>query len=335
MSRLRTLARALTRRGPVSSGVAGALVLALLVAAAVAVPQLRFRADTAEFTAEFANAAGLAAGDQVHVAGVPAGRVVAVELAGDHVDVRFRLDEMQPLGRSSAASVKLATVLGTRYLAVQPRGTGELADATIPRQRTSVPYSLADIADDAHRTTEKLDTTQLRNMISTLQEAAPDGKVLGDALTGIRRAAQIVGERGERFQQLLGGVRTLTSTLAGQRGHLTQLLGDAKLVAGTLTQRRETISTLVREVDTLTAALDVAIRENKSAFSPLLSDLHSITTTLKRNDRALSQTLAKLGPVSRYVTNATGNGPWGDVSGPVGPLPDNLLCVAGLVEGCR
>ncbi|GAA1194022.1 MCE family protein [Prauserella alba] len=335
MSRLRTLVSALTRRGPVFSGVAGALVLALLVASAVAIPQLRFHADTAEFTAEFGNAAGLAAGDQVHVAGVPAGRVVAVDLAGNHVDVRFRLDEVQPLGSTSSASVKLATVLGTRYLAVQPRGAGELADATIPRQRTSVPYSLGDLAGDAHGTTEKLDTAQLRSMISTLSDAAPDGEVLGDALRGIRRAARIVGDRGEQFQQLLGGIRTLTSTLAGQRGHLTQLLGDAELVAGTLSRRRETIRTLVREVDTLTAALEKVIRENQPAFSPLLSDLHSITTTLKRHDRTISRSLAKLGPVSRYVTNATGNGPWGDVSGPDGPLPDNLLCVAALVEGCR
>lgn len=335
MTRLRTLVRALTRRGPVFSGVAGALVLVLLVGAAVAIPQLQFRGNTNEFTAEFANAAGLAAGDQVHVAGVPAGRVVGVEFAGDHVDVRFRLDKVQPLGGSTSASVKLATVLGTRYLAVHPRGAGDLADATIPREHTSVPYSLADLADNTRKATEELDTRQLREMITTLQQAAPDGQVLGDALEGVRRAARIVGDRGEQFQQLLGGVRDLTSTVAGQRGTLASLLTDARLVAQTLDERRGTIRTLVREVDTLTTALDEVIRENDQRFSPLLRDLHSITKTLERNDKNISRTLEKLGPVSRYVTNATGNGPWGDVSGPIGPLPDNLLCLAALVEGCR
>ena len=45
--------------------------------------------------------------------------------------------------------------------------------------------------------------------------------------------------------------------------------------------------------------------------------------------------IAKLAPAGKSLANATGNGSWGDVSGPAGPLPDNLLCVAGLVEGCR
>lgn len=326
---------ALTRRGPVFSGAVGALVLALLVGAAVAVPQLQFRSSTTEFSAQFPNAAGLAAGDQVHVAGVAAGRVLAVELAGDHVDVRFRLDEAQPLGEASRASVKLATVLGTRYLAVEPRGEGRLDDGTIPLEHTSVPYSLADIADNARETTGELDTDALQQMISTLQKNAPDGEVLGQALKGVQRAADIVGDRGKQFHQLLGGMRKVTRSLSGQRGAITSLLGDAQLIAKTLNQRRDTIRTLVREIDALTGALDEVVRNNRSTFSSLLNDLHSITRTLKRNDENISSTLRKLGPVSRYVTNATGNGPWGDVSGPLAPVPDNVLCLAQLVEGCR
>ncbi|MFC4003550.1 MCE family protein [Prauserella oleivorans] len=323
------------RRGPAFGGAVGALALAVLVAAAVAVPQLRFQASTTEYTAEFANAAGLSSGDQVHVAGVPAGRVTDVELAGDRVRVEFRLDNAQPLGDTTTAAVKLATVLGTRYLAVQPGGSGELPSGTIPMHRTSVPYSLGDIADTAKQTAEQLDVTALRGMISALQEAAPDGRLLGDALAGVGRATSIVGERNDQFRSLLQGVRTLTTSLLDQRETLVTLLGDAGLVAETVNARRGTIRQLITDLDALTSALDRVLRENEPQFGPLLSDLHSITDTLERNDAQLAEVLTKLGPGSRYLANATGNGPWGDVSGPAGPLPDNLLCLAALLEGCR
>ena len=61
----------------------------------------------------------------------------------------------------------------------------------------------------------------------------------------------------------------------------------------------------------------------------------AITAALRRDERAIGETIAKLAPAGKSLANATGNGSWGDVSGPAGPLPDNLLCVAGLVEGCR
>ncbi|PRX45416.1 phospholipid/cholesterol/gamma-HCH transport system substrate-binding protein [Prauserella shujinwangii] len=324
------------RRGPLVDGALGALVLLVVVAVAVAAPRVSFLASTRAYTAEFANAAGLREGDQVYVAGVPAGRVTAVELAGDRVRVGFRLDGGQPLGERTSAAVKLATVLGTRHLSVRPAGPGELADgATIPLARTAVPYSLGELGADAAATTAELDLPTLRRMIGTLRRSAPDGDLLGSALTGISRATEVVGERGGQFRALLRGVRTLTTSLLDQRETLVALLGDARLVADVLHSRRDTVRTLLTDVNTLTTALDELLRENEPLLDPLLSDLHAVTATLSRTERELSETLRLLGPGSRYLANATGNGPWGDVAGPAGPLPDNLLCVVKLLEGCR
>ncbi|WP_116040902.1 MCE family protein [Amycolatopsis palatopharyngis] len=324
------------RRGPVFDGAVGAAVLVLLLAAAVAFPQLTFRAATNAYSAELANAAGLTDGDQVYVAGVPAGRVTGVTLAGDRVRVDFRLDRDQSLGGATSAEVKLGTILGTRYLGVRPAGTGTLPrGASIPLERTSVPYSLNDIGSDVVTTTTELDVPMLRKMITTLARSTPDGELLGEALDGISRATGMVSERNGQFRELLNGVQALTTSLLDQQDTLVALLGDARLVAETLADRRETIRTLITDVHTLTTALDSVVTENEPLLGPLLADVHTITDTLDRNEAALSETLRLLGPASRYLANATGNGPWGDVSAPAGPLPDNLLCVAGLLGGCR
>jgi hypothetical protein len=88
---------------PARLGVIGVTVAAVLLAAALAVPKLTFLARTTGFTAQFSNAAGLAADAQVMVAGVPAGRVTGVRLAGDHVEIDFRLDSGQALDDQALA----------------------------------------------------------------------------------------------------------------------------------------------------------------------------------------------------------------------------------------
>ncbi|GAB3502497.1 MCE family protein [Amycolatopsis cihanbeyliensis] len=324
------------RRGPVRDGAIGAVVLLLVVALAIAVPRLSFRAATHAYSAEFGNAAGLTSGDQVYVAGVPAGRVTGVALAGDRVRVDFRLDSGQPLGAGSGAAVKLGTILGTRYLSVRPAGEGALpAGGTIPLERTSVPYSLNDIGTRAADTAQAFDLPALRRMIEALRRHTPDGELLGKALDGVGRASELVRAHGGRFRELLAGVRSLTSTLLDERDTLTRLLGDAELVAELLSSRRETIRSIIAGVHELSTALENLLRENEPLLGPLLADLHTITDTLSRNAEAIGETLRLLGPASRYLADATGNGPWGDVSAPAGPLPDNLLCVAGLLGGCR
>lgn len=325
----------MSRNSVVVNGTIAAVVVLGMLAAAVIVPQLVFRARTVEYTAEFANAAGLSSGAQVDVAGVPAGRVTAVSLTGDRVRITFRLDNAQTLGTTTRVGIKLRTVLGTRYLSVDPAGPGTLSPgATIPESRTSVPYSLDDLNAGVSKTND-LDLAALQRMIGTLKDVAPsDPRLVGDSLTGISAASQVVNQHNQQFRELLRHTQSLTSSLLEQQNTLVTLLGDARLVMDTLNQRRDTIRRLITDVHSITVQLTRLLQDNKAAIDPMLTDLHTVTDTLARNDNAIGETLRQLAPASRYLANATGNGPWGDVSSPSGPLPDNLVCTAGLLKGC-
>lgn len=318
----------------VTRGMVGALVLVLIAVLAVAGPQVLFWLRTGDYTADFANASGLAAGDQVYVAGVATGRVTAVRLAGDHVEVRFRLDRAQPLGDRTTASIKVATLLGRRYLAVVPAGEGN--PGAIPVARTSVPYTLDDISRDTTSTAEQLDLPALQRMLATITEVTPtDNGVVNKTLTGVSAVAAIVAQREGQIRTLLTSAQTVTNSLLQQQATLVTLLGDAGLVAQMLSQRRQVIRTMITDLAALTTQVSQFLKANGPAVDQLLTRLHSITALLAQNDQAIGATLTQLAPTVRYLANATGNGPWGDVSGPAGPLPDNLLCVAGLVRGCR
>ncbi|MGW1679943.1 MCE family protein [Saccharopolyspora sp. NPDC002376] len=319
------------------NGAIGAIVVLLLLTASATVPRVMFLLRTDEYHAEFANAAGLTEGTQVMLAGVPSGRVTDVALAGDRVRVSFRLDSAHSLGSATTAAIKLRTVLGTRYLSVDSTGPGQLSPGqTIPLARTSVPYSLDELQTNAKTTAEGLDLPQLRTMIATLEDVTPqDPKLLGDALDGVATASAIIGERGEQLQELLRSTQTLTTTLVEQQDTLVTLLGDAQLVADTLQQRRMVLRQLITDVDTVVDHLHRLVADNRDVLDPLLNDLHAVTDSLARNDKAIDESLQRLGPTGRYLANATGNGPWTDVSAPLGPVPDNVLCAAGLFKGCR
>ncbi|GAA1665319.1 MCE family protein [Fodinicola feengrottensis] len=319
-----------------SRGMIGALALVLIAVIAVAGPQVVFYLRTGDYTADFANASGLATGDQVYVAGVAAGRVTGVTLAGDHVQVRFRLDHAQSLGDRTSAGIKVATLLGRRYLSLVPGGSGSLDGGIIPIARTSVPYTLDDLSRATTSTTDQLDLPALQRMLASITEVTPtDNTVVTQTLTGVSMVAAIVSQREGQIHALLTGVQTVTNSLLQQQSTLVTLLGDANLVAQMLNQRRQVIRAMVADLTALTGQVSQFLTQNGPAVNQLLTRLHSITALLAQNDQALGATLTQLAPMTRYLTNATGNGPWGDVSGPAGPLPDNLLCVSALVKGCR
>lgn len=325
------------QRGPIVTGVIGMVVIALALAVVVVVPQATMAWRTDEYTAEFANAAGIRPGGKVHIAGVPSGEVTDVELSGNRVLVRFQLDSGQRLGTATSASVKVATVMGKRYLAIQPAGLGRMeSGAVIPRSRTSVPYSLDELGKEASSTARELDLRGLRTMMSTLQTATPDDpELIGQALTGVAGAAKVVTRHEQQIDDLINNAQSVSTALVQEQDTLVKLLGDADLVMRTLDERRDTIRQLISDVDSLVADLDRFFAQNSEKIGPLLTELHGISEGLTRNDKALADTMALLAPASKGLANATGNGTWGDVAGPAGPLPDNLLCLVALAKGCR
>ncbi|WP_243770264.1 MCE family protein [Amycolatopsis acidicola] len=324
-------------KNPLRTGALAAAVALVLVAAAVLAPNAWFKARTDDFHAQLANASGLQQDDPVYVAGVPAGRVTGIGLAGDRVDVAFRLDSGVGLGSTSRAEVKLMTVLGRRYLAVEPSGPGRMrAGDTIPLERTSVPYLLDDLGRQAEQTTQDLDLGRLRQMMQTLVQTVPDDPAqLGQALDGVTAVTGMISGNSGQITQLLDGTQQLTDTLLAQQNTLVSLLGNADLVLKTLMDRRTAITQLIDDVSALTTTASQLLHDDGPQLDSLLDQLHGITGTLTANSQNLGAAIDKLAPTARYLANATGNGDWADVSGPAGPLPDNVLCLAGLAKGCK
>lgn len=318
-------------------GSVGIIVMIVGLAAALGVPRLWYAARTTPFTAELANASGLTDTDPVYVAGVPAGRVGAIDLAGDHVLVHFRLDKNQPLGNLSTATVRLETVLGKRYLDVVPSGTVGGSDGnTIPLARTTVPYSLDEIGASATDAADHIDLHGLETMMNTLSQVIPaDSDQVGRALAGISGASAAIANNGEQVDHILAISRELSDTAVQQTDSIVNTAASAQTIIRTLAVRKETLTGLVDNLTIILSKLSTMFSERQDEFATMTDNLVRVTGTLKSQAEQIDAILTRLPPALRTVTDATGSGAWTDVTAPSAVIPDNLLCTLGIMEGCK
>ncbi|OYD67915.1 MCE family protein [Rhodococcus sp. OK302] len=327
----------LTVKHPARAGIVCILVVIGIVLAALAVPQLILKVKTNEFHAQFATAAGLSPDDPVNVAGVPSGVVTSLSVRGNSVDVAFRLDNGVTLGEDSRADIKISTLLGRRSLDITPEGSRSLpSGSSIAIENTSVPFTLDDLGRGAGTTADNLDLQQLRNMLTVVSDTSPDDpELIRRSLDSITTLSVVVTDNDDAVRSLLTGAQQTTATLVEQKETLETLLGNADLVMATIADRREVLNSLIRDLNQLTTTAAQFLGENQPLVDSVLADVHDVTAVLAENEQSLTTLLENFAPSVRYVTNATGNGNWLDLNSPSTLIPDNWLCVVGLVQGCR
>src|SRR6478609_7706008 len=128
-------------RNPVIIGAISLAVIAAFILAAFRAQDLPLIGGGDTYTAAFTEAGGLKADDPVRIAGVRVGKVEKIELEDGHVKVTFRVKTDSEFGTETGAAIRVNTLLGAMYLALEPKGSGQLdAGKEIPVERTSSPY---------------------------------------------------------------------------------------------------------------------------------------------------------------------------------------------------
>src|SRR5690606_15385444 len=115
-------------RNPVIIGTISLATLLLLLVAAFRAGDLPIIGGGETYHARFTEAGGLRAGDEVRIAGVRVGEVQEITLAGHEVDVEFKVEKASELGAETGAEIRVKTLLGAMFLALEPAGSGELAE---------------------------------------------------------------------------------------------------------------------------------------------------------------------------------------------------------------
>src|SRR6478609_1716222 len=202
-------------RNPVIVGAVSLAVIAVMILGAFRAQDLPLIGGGDTYYAAFSEAGGLKANDEVRIAGVRVGKVESVALEGDHVKVTFRVDTDSEFGDETHAAIKVKTLLGAMYLSLEPAGSGQLDEgAEIPVDHTSSPYDVVDAFSGLAETSERIDTDQLAQSLSTL--------------------ADLTRNTPEEFRAALDGVSKLSSNIAARDGQINTLLKNLERVSTVL-----------------------------------------------------------------------------------------------------
>lgn len=314
-------------RNPLPIGAVGLAVVAGLMVAALYPDAMPIIGGGTTYTAQFREAGGLTTADEVRVAGVRVGEVEAVELAGTHVKVDFSVesghDDLE-LGRQTGASIRIKTLLGRKYLSLEPAGSGTLdPDTEIPLSRTVAPYDVVEAFSDLASTTERIDTDQLAIALDTLSETfenTPDE--VRATLSGLSRLSKTIASRDEQLHTLLERANKVTSVLSDRDEDLVALVRDTDLLLVEIRERRDLIHELLVTSQDLSDQLTALVRENRKQLTPTLERLRAVIATLEKNQDDLERSIELLAPFVRVFANTLGTGPWFDSYIPnLVPLP--------------
>ncbi|WP_037075958.1 MlaD family protein [Pseudonocardia spinosispora] len=301
----------------VAFGVVG--VLAVLLGFVLAG---RYSGD--DYTVVLPNAIGVVEGTPVQIAGRDVGNVTEVTVKNDKAIVGMRVGNLPaPLRTGTTVTVEWRSVLGERYLQLQPGpGTNPVLPAGAMIQAGSSQVVVEDLL-------EALDTptrTHLASMLQQLnvtmaghqQDFNQTLKAAGPSVQAVGSVLKAVGSDGQAIRTVLADLHKVTSVLAERRGRLSSTVTDLKQLTSTASVHEQQLSDSVAELpgtlDSVKTALD-KVPAAADATVPLLDDLAPATEQLPGLAADLSPMLDDLRPSVKLL-------------GPTLDAADGLLDVA-------
>lgn len=306
--------RSFRDRDPLRIGIAGLAAIGVTLVLAFNVGDLPLIGGGEDYSAAFSEAGGIREGDDVRIAGVTVGEVSGIDLERGHVRVDFRVTKDVSFGPLTGASIRIKTLLGEKYLSLEPRGTGQLREgAQIPLDRTVSSYDVITAFSDLTETTERIDTGRLAESLDVLATEFTDTpENVRGALTGLTRLSRTIAGRDQELRRLLAAANSVSGTVAQQNAVVDRIIDDADLLLVELHERRAAIRTLFTNTSQLAEQLTALVRENRAELRPALTELRGVLTTLQEHEQDLRRTIAALAPFTRLFANTLGTGRWFD-----------------------
>lgn len=306
-------------------GFIAVVAVAVVIGAMLAVHTLG--AGYRHYTAEFLQAASLRPGNPVVVAGIPVGEVSSMKLDGDHVEAGLKIRDDIVLGKDSRAEIKVATILGSRYLSVQPNGPASLPHNTFDLSHTDVPYDLQSALQDATTTFEQVDSDRFAQSLAVLGkqlEGLP--AVVPQAMDNIHSLSSIIAVRRDQLGQLLVSTERVSNTLRRQQAGVGNLINQGQDLLGQFVARRVVFHAMMQSLTNLVDTMGQIVVNDRAGLDSLINDMRDFTAMMAQHDDLLAN-LLQISPIFfREAANLTGDGNAVNFNASNVPLIDSWMC---------
>ena len=299
-----------SERNPLVVGVIGVAVTVGVVLGSLNYSKLPFFKSVKEYSAYFAEAAGLLPDAAVQVSGLKAGKVNSIALEGARVLIRFEVDKSIRLGDRTEASIKTKSLLGAKILEITPRGDGTQSEP-IPIDRTMPPYQLPDALGDLSTTISGLDTTQLSESLAVLADTLSDTpSALRIALQGVTRFSQTLNERDAQLRNLLANANKATAVLSERSDQIVRLVADTNALLAQLQSQRNALDQISDNITAVSRQIKGLISDNRQTLKPALDKINGVLTILANRKERLQLAIKKFNDYAMSLGESMSSGPF-------------------------
>lgn len=254
-------------------------------------------ADTFTVTAEFADAAGLKAGDDVVVAGLDAGSVDTIEIHGGLVEVAMKIDDGTEMPKDSRAEIVVETLLGKKSVnLIAGSGDAMLEEGdVIPLDNTTTPIELVELGNRSEPLLRRSDPRAFQDFLNEITKITSGKRREAQTLiTGLTEVTGVINARGKQLSRLLDSLDTLASTFADRDDTLVSLIDHLDIVLGNLSERTADVKRLLRRTDAASNEVAFLVERNRGNLDSTLRNLHSTLQILDRQQVDLAAGISYL-----------------------------------------
>lgn len=271
---------------------------------ATVVGNMRF-GPTHTYSAVFASASGISAGEDVKVAGVPVGKVTAVRLnsASDSL-VEFTVDSDQAVYLDVEAAIRYKNLIGDHYLELRPGGGGELLapGAVIGLERTSPATDLDTLVNGFRPLLRGLSPEQL-NRTTTALVGVLNGQeeMIGSLFAEVGSLSTAVADRDEVIGTFITNLDQVLGALADRDTQFSEMIDHISAITGELKEDRGVVVSAIAEVDAAASATTDLLGRVRPDLKADFDTLTALAENLVSDQGTIDDALTKLPKFYRSV----------------------------------
>lgn len=282
--------------------------------------------DTYTLAATFDDVTGLLVDDNVKVAGVPVGKVTAVEVSEGKAKVRMEIDADRPLPSDSAAAVRWRNLIGQRYVYLFPGDAPtSFEDGDVVTETTDV-IDLGELFNRLGPVVATIDEGQVNEFLQTVTSALEGNEAdVSQALDDLAVVAKGLGARDEAIGSLIENLEVVSRTIADRDAQIETMLDNLGALAGTFSDNTALLDSAIVEMGAFNRDLSGLLETNRGELDRIVGNLDDTLNTVER----------QLGPVQVALDRLDENGRAAFLSSRNGEfLNQTILCVTVLPPPC-
>ncbi|GAY18177.1 MCE family protein [Mycobacterium sp. shizuoka-1] len=298
----------------VKVGVFGVVMILLTAALFAIFGQYRTGSDNS-YSAVFADASSLKAGDSVRVAGVRVGTVKDVDLQPDNkVIVDFDADRKVVLTSGTKATVRYLNLVGDRYLElVDSPGSAKIQPpgSRIPLDRTEPALDLDLLLGGLKPVVQGLnpqDVNALTNaLIQILQ--GQEGNI-ESLLSKTTSFTSTLADNGQTVQQLIDSLNTVITTISKDGDKFSGAVDKLQKLVTELAADKDPIGESITALDNGTASLTDLLNQARTPLAGTVDQLGRLAPLLDQDKELLDISIQKAPANYRKVVRLGSYGSW-------------------------